>query len=99
MIDAQHACVKVFLQCIHSLGVHCMPAAGTSTNQLPHLELAMEAQVGLSSGLNLVQEAVDEWFFGLHGFSAPTLRCDQAVHRGQRLSKTAIDNLSKRGHL
>ena len=55
--------------------------------------------MGLSSGLSSVQEAVDEWFTGLHGFPAPPLLCDQAVQRGQRLSKKAIDNLSRRRHL
>ncbi len=78
---------------------HCMPAAGSSTLQTPHLELAMEAQVGLSSGLSSVQEAVDEWFTGLHGFPAPPLLCEQAIQCGQRLSKKAIDNLSRRRHL
>ncbi len=78
---------------------HCMPAAGSSTPQTPHLELAMEAQVGLSSGLSSVQEAVDEWFTGLHGFPAPPLLCEQAIQRGQRLSKKAVDNLSRRRHL
>ena len=80
---------------------HCMPAAGSSTPQTPHLELAMEAQVGLSSGLSSMQEAVDEWFTGLHdhGFPAPPLLCEQAIQRGQRLSKKAIDNLSRRRHL
>ena len=78
---------------------HCMPAAGSSTPQTPHLELAMEAQVGLSSGLSSVQEAVDEWFTGLHGFPAPPLLCEQAIQRGQRRSKKAIDNLSRRRHL
>ena len=63
----------------------------------PRIEF--EAQVGLSSGLSSVQEAVDEWFTGLHGFPAPPLLCEQAVQRGQRLSKKAIDNLSRRRHL
>ena len=58
---------------------HCMLAAGSSVLQTPHLELAMEAQVGLSSGLSLVQEAVDEWFTGLHGFPAPPLLCKQVA--------------------
>ncbi|KAL0034191.1 hypothetical protein WJX77_002616 [Trebouxia sp. C0004] len=83
---------------------HNMAAASSSTMQAPaakrpRIELAVEAQVGLSSGLNSVQEAVDEWFFGLHGFPAPTLLSDQAVQRGQRLSKKAVDSLSKRRHL
>ncbi|KAL3130214.1 hypothetical protein ABBQ38_008513 [Trebouxia sp. C0009 RCD-2024] len=69
---------------------HCMPAAGSSILQRPHLELAMEAQAGLSSGLSLVQEAVDEWFTGLQGFPAPPLLSEQATQRGQRLSKKAI---------
>ena len=51
-------------------GDDCMFAAGSSTLQTPHLELAMEAQVGLSFGLSLVQEAVDEWFTGLRGSPA-----------------------------
>ncbi len=55
--------------------------------------------MGLSSGLSSVQEAVDEGFTGLHGFPAPPLLCEQAVQRGQRLSKKAIDNLSRRRHL
>jgi len=53
----------------------------------------------LSSGLSSVQEAVDEWFTGLHGFPAPPLLCEHAIQRGQRLSKKAIDNLSRRRHL
>jgi len=65
--------------------------------RIPRIEL--EAQVGLSSGLSSVQEAVDEWFTGLHGFPAPPLLCEQAIQRGQRLSKKAIDNLSRRRHL
>ena len=59
----------------------------------------MEAQVGLSSSLSSVREAVEEWFFGLHGFPAPPTLCEQAVQRGQRLSKKAINNMSKRRHL
>ena len=55
---------------------HIMPAASSSTMQAPAakcpcIELAVEAQVGLSSGLSSVQEAVDEWFTGLQGFPAP----------------------------
>ena len=81
---------------------HGMPTASSSITQAraarsPRLEL--EAQVGLSSGLSSVQEAVDEWFTGLHGFPAPPLLCEQANQRGQRLSKKAIDNLSRRRHL
>ena len=81
---------------------HGMPTASSSITQAraaksPCLEL--EAQVGLSSGLSSVQEAVDEWFTGLHGFPAPPTLCEQAVQRGQRLSKKAIDNMSKRRHL
>ncbi len=81
---------------------HGMPTASSSITQAraarsPRLEL--EAQVGLSSGLSSVQEAVDEWFTGLHGFPAPPLLCEQAIQRGQRLSKKAIDNLSRRRHL
>ena len=67
---------------------HGMPTASSSITQ-----------VGLSSGLSSVQEAVDEWFTGLHGFPAPPLLCEQAKQRGQRLSKKAIDNLSRRRHL
>ena len=89
-------------------GNHGMPTASSSITQAqaarsPRLEL--EAQVGLtmSSGLSSVQEAAavesDEWFTGLHGFSAPPLLCEQAIRRGQRLSKKAIDNLSRRQHL
>ncbi|KAL3136159.1 hypothetical protein ABBQ32_007176 [Trebouxia sp. C0010 RCD-2024] len=79
-----------------------MPTASSSNTQAraatsPHVEL--EAQVGLSSGLSSVHEAVDEWFTGLHGFPAPPLLCEQAIQRGQRLSKKAIDNLSRRRHL
>ena len=50
-------------------------------------------------GLSSVHEAVDEWFTGLHGFPAPPLLCELAIQRGQRLSKKAIDNLSRRWHL
>ncbi|KAL3156263.1 hypothetical protein ABBQ32_012537 [Trebouxia sp. C0010 RCD-2024] len=79
-----------------------MPTASSSNAQAraatsPRIEL--EAQVGLSSGLSSVHEAVDEWFTGLHGFPAPPLLCEQAIQRGQRLSKKAIDNLSRRRHL
>ncbi|KAL3153589.1 hypothetical protein ABBQ38_011578 [Trebouxia sp. C0009 RCD-2024] len=71
-----------------------MPTASSSNTQAgaatsPRIELV--AQVGLSS----VHEAVDEWFTGLHGFPAPPLLCEQAIQRGQRLSKKAIDNLSR----
>ena len=81
---------------------HGMPTASSSITQAqaarsPRLEL--EAQVGLSSGLSSVQEAVDEWFTGFHGFPAPPLLCEQANQRGQHLSKKAIDNLSRRRHL
>ncbi|DBB10688.1 TPA: hypothetical protein ACH3X3_007189 [Trebouxia sp. C0006] len=60
---------------------HGMPTASSSITQAraarsPRLEL--EAQVGLSSGLSSVQEAVDECFTGLHGFPAPPLLCKQA---------------------
>ena len=77
---------------------HSMPTASSSFTQTqaakrPHLEL--EAQVGLSS----VQEALDEWFTGLNAFPAPPLLCEQALQHGQRLSKKAIDNLSRRRHL
>jgi len=53
---------------------HSMPTASSSNTQAraarsPRIEL--EAQVGLSSGLSSVQEALDEWFTGLHGFPAP----------------------------
>ncbi|KAL3138358.1 hypothetical protein ABBQ32_006161 [Trebouxia sp. C0010 RCD-2024] len=79
-----------------------MPTASSSNTQAraatsPRIEL--EAQVGLSSGLSSVHEAVDEWFTGLHGFPAPPLLCEQAIQRGQRLSKKAIDNMSRRRHL
>jgi len=81
-----------------------MPAASSSTTQAPaatcpRLELAVEAQVGLSSGLDTVQQAVDEWFTGLHGFPAPPVLHEQAIQRGQRLSKKATDQLSRRRHL
>ena len=81
---------------------HSIPTASSANTQpraarSPRIEL--EAQVGLSSGLSSVQEAVDEWFTGLHGFPAPPLLCEQAIQRGQRLSKKAIDNLSRRRHL
>ncbi|DBA66694.1 TPA: hypothetical protein ACH3X2_002158 [Trebouxia sp. C0005] len=81
---------------------HGMLTASSSSMQAqaarsPRIEL--EAQVGLSSGLSSVQEALDEWFTGLHGFPAPPLLCEQAIQRGQRLSKKAIDNLSRRRHL
>ncbi|KAL3134582.1 hypothetical protein ABBQ38_006422 [Trebouxia sp. C0009 RCD-2024] len=81
-----------------------MPAASASTMSTPNtkswpLELVGEAQVGLSSGLGSVHEAVHEWFTGLQGFAAPPLLCEQAIQRGQRLSKKAIDNMSRRRHL
>ena len=59
----------------------------------------MEGQVGLSSSLSSVREAVEEWFGGLHGFPPPPTLREQAVQRGQRLSKKAIDRMSKRRHL
>ncbi|KAL3134564.1 hypothetical protein ABBQ38_006405 [Trebouxia sp. C0009 RCD-2024] len=80
----------------HGMLAAAMPAP---VAKHPCHELAVEAQVGLSSGLNSVQEAVDEWFTGLQGFPAPPLLCEQAIQRGQRLSKKAIDNLSRRRHL
>ena len=72
-----------------------------SDSNLQHagLEFAVEAQVGLSSSLSSVREAVEEWFFGLHGFPAPPTLCEQAIQRGQRLSKKAVNNMSKRRHL
>ncbi|DBB02851.1 TPA: hypothetical protein ACH3X1_013458 [Trebouxia sp. C0004] len=96
--------VDGMMQPVHSQTAanHSMPTACSSSTQAraarsPRTEL--EAQVGLSSGLSSVQEAVDEWFTGLHGFPAPPLSCEQAIQRGQRLSKKAIDNLSRRRHL
>ncbi|DBA77959.1 TPA: hypothetical protein ACH3X1_009119 [Trebouxia sp. C0004] len=79
-----------------------MPTASISNTQAraaTSARIELEAQVGLSSGLSSVQEAVDEWFIGLHGFPAPPLLCEQAIQRGQRLSKKATDNLSRRRHL
>ncbi|DBA96412.1 TPA: hypothetical protein ACH3X1_015308 [Trebouxia sp. C0004] len=96
--------VNGMMQPIHSQTAAnlSMPTASSSNTQAraatsPRIEL--EAQVGLSSGLSSVQEAVDEWFTGLHGFPAPPLLCEQAIQRGQRLSKKAVDNLSRRRHL
>ncbi len=88
----------------HFAADHNMPTASSSTTRAPaakcpRLELAQEAQVGLSSALDTVQEAVDEWFTGLHGFPAPPVLREQAIQRGQRLSKNAINNLSRRRHL
>ena len=81
---------------------HGMLTASSSITQAqaarsPRLEL--EAQVGLSSGLSSVHEAVDEWFTGLHRFPAPPLLREHAIQRGQRLNKKSIDNLSRRQHL
>ncbi|DBA89505.1 TPA: hypothetical protein ACH3X1_004127 [Trebouxia sp. C0004] len=96
--------VNGMMQPVHNLAAAnlSMPTASNSNTQAraatsPRIEL--EAQVGLSSGLSSVQEAVDEWFTGLHGFPAPPLLCEQAIQRGQRVSKKAIDNLSRRRHL
>ena len=96
--------VNGMMQPVHNLAAAnlSMPTASSSNTQAraatsPRIEL--EAQVGLSSGLSSVQEAVDEWFTGLHGFPAPPLLCEQAIQRGQRLSKKASDNLSRRRHL
>ena len=83
----------------HLLVEPIVPTAICSALQPLGLEFAMEAQVGLSSSLSSVREAVEEWFFGLHGFPAPPILCEQAVQRGQRLSKKAINNMSKRRHL
>ncbi|KAL3146401.1 hypothetical protein ABBQ32_003083 [Trebouxia sp. C0010 RCD-2024] len=95
---------KISKQPVHSQTAAnlSMPTASSSNTQAraatsPRIEF--EAQVGLSSGLSSVHEAVDEWFTGLHGFPAPPLLCEQALQRGQRLSKKAIDNLSRRRHL
>ena len=79
-----------------------MPIASISNTQAraatsPRIEL--EAQVGFSSGLSSVHEAVDEWFIGLHMFPAPPLLREHAMQRGQRLNKKSIDNLSRRRHL
>ncbi|KAL3135421.1 hypothetical protein ABBQ32_007604 [Trebouxia sp. C0010 RCD-2024] len=78
---------------------HIVPTTSRSTFQPTGLEFAVEAQVGLSLSLSSVREAVEEWFYGLHGFPAPPMLCEQAVQRGQRLSKKAIDNMSKRRDL
>ena len=83
----------------HLLVEPIVPTASCSALQPLGLEFAMEAQVGLSSSLSSVRETVEEWFFGLHGFLAPLTLCEQAVQRGQRLSKKAINNMSKRRHL
>ncbi|DBA84393.1 TPA: hypothetical protein ACH3X1_006033 [Trebouxia sp. C0004] len=83
----------------HLLAEPIVSTASCSKLQPAGLELAVEGQVGLSSSLSSVREAVEEWFFGLHGFPAPPTLCQQAVQRGQRLSKKAIDNMSKRRHL
>ena len=64
-----------------------------------HLWLPTETHAGLSSGLKTVQQAVDEWFVGLYGFPPPTAILTQAAQRGQRLSKRASDQLSRRRHL
>ncbi|DBB00228.1 TPA: hypothetical protein ACH3X1_014058 [Trebouxia sp. C0004] len=70
---------------------HSMPTASSSVTQ---------AQAARSPRLELeAQEAIDEWFTGLHRFPAPPLLCEQAIQCGQRLSKKAIDNLSRRRHL
>ncbi|KAL3154758.1 hypothetical protein ABBQ38_011304 [Trebouxia sp. C0009 RCD-2024] len=74
-------------------GNHGMPTASSSNTQArattsPRLEL--EAQVGLSSGLSSVHEAVDEWFTGLHGFPAPPLLCEQAIQRGHALARRPL---------
>ena len=83
----------------HLLAEPIVSTASCSNLQPAGLEFAVEAQVGLSSSLSSVREAVEERFFGLHGFPAPPTLCEQAVQRGQRLSKKAIDNMSKRRHL
>ncbi|KAL3144258.1 hypothetical protein ABBQ32_004031 [Trebouxia sp. C0010 RCD-2024] len=100
----QQLSVNGMMQPVHSQTAAnlSMPTASSSNTQAraatsPRIEL--EAQVGLSSGLSSVHEAVDEWFTGLHGFPAPPLLCEQAIQRGQRLSKKAIDNMSRRRHL
>ena len=80
----------------HLLAEPIVSTASYSNLQPAGLEFAVEAQVGLSSSLSSVREAVEERFFGLHGFPAPPTLCEQAVQRGQRLSKKAIDNMSKR---
>ena len=80
----------------HGMLAAAMPAPVAKP---PGRKLAVEAQAGLSSGLKSVQDVVDEWFTGLHGFPAPPLLCEQTIQRSQRLSKKAIDNLSKRWHL
>ena len=63
------------------------------------LWLPMETHAGLSSGLQTVQQAVDEWFVGLYGFPPPSVIRTQAAQQGQRLSKKASDQLSRRRHL
>ena len=83
----------------HLLVEPVVPTASCSALQPLGIEFALDAQVGLSSSLSSVREAVEEWFFGLHGFPAPPTLCEQAVQRGQRLSKKAINNMSKRRHL
>ena len=83
----------------HLLAEPIVSTASCSNLQPAGLEFAVEAQMGLSSSLSSMREAVEERFFGLHGFPAPPTLCEQAVQRGQRLSKKAIDNMSKRRHL
>lgn len=84
------------LSCL--IAEHIVPTTSRSTFQPTGLEFAVEAQVGLSS-LSSVREAVEEWFYGLYGFPAPPMLCEQAVQHGQQLNKKAIDNMSKRRHL
>ena len=67
--------VNGMMQPVHSqTAANSMPTASSSNTQAraatsPRIEL--EAQVGLSSGLGSVHEAVDEWFTGNPAWPTP----------------------------
>ncbi len=71
----------------HGMPAAAMPAPGAKPRG--H-ELAVEAQVGLSSGSKSVQEAVDEWFTGLHGFPAPPLHVNRQFNVASALAKRPL---------
>ena len=74
----------------HLLAEPIVSTASCSNLQPAGLEFAVEAQVGLSSSLSSVREAVEEWFFGLHGFPAPPTLCERR-HLPLRIQALATD--------
>ena len=107
-VSEQVACLQLSVDSMQAPTGKCQAgshsSAATASSAPPptkrqRLVLALEAQAGLSSGISTVQAAVDEWFTGLHGFPSPPALREQAVQRGQHLSKKATHQLSRRRQL